>query len=317
VIVGTDPVLSVILATIWKTLRPRTRVAHWCFDLFPEAAIADGLLKQESGLVKMLKPALRSAYRSCDLLVDIGSCMRARLEAYRPSGQQVTLTPWALAEPERPLTVDDQERSAIFGDARLALLYSGNFGRAHASDLILQLARRLEPHGTRVAFSVRGNRVDALRSDAANIPNVVFRPFAAQANLEARLSAADIHVVSVRDGFTGTVVPSKFFGALAAGRPVLYSGSPDSCIANWIHEHQVGWVLTQSNLEAVAAELVDYSQNSGRLARLFDHCHNVYRRHFSKKMVADRWDAELRRLLEETDQARAVDSSGSLPVRPS
>ena len=31
------------------------------------------------------------------------------------------------------------------------------------------------------------------------------------------------------------MVPSKFFGALSMGRPVLFCGSPDSDIAYWIN----------------------------------------------------------------------------------
>ena len=74
-------------------------------------------------------------------------------------------------------------------------------------------------------------------------------PFAfKQSDLEVRLSAADIHVVTLRDEWTGTVVPSKFFGALAVGRPVLFAGSPKSAVARWIVKHRVGWVLTESSM---------------------------------------------------------------------
>ncbi|MGA7410232.1 MAG: glycosyltransferase family 4 protein [Bryobacteraceae bacterium] len=304
IIVGTDPVLSVTVARVWKLLRPHTRVAHWCFDLYPEAAVADGILRPDGWFLATLKPVLRNAYGRCDLLADIGSCMGARLRSYQPRGRQVTLTPWALSEPARPLAIDQHERMMIFGDAQLALLYSGNFGRAHSSSLILQLARRLAPHEVQLTFSVRGNRADALRQAAASVPNVRFVPFAAQGDLEARLSAADIQVVSLDADWTGTVVPSKFFGALAVGRPVLFAGSPESAVAKWILVHQVGWVLTESNLESVANELLRCAQASGEMARLFEHCHAVYNKHFSKRWVADQWDAELRRMLPGSNPGR-------------
>jgi len=299
IIIGTDPILSVTLASIWKVIRPRTRVAHWCFDLYPEAAIADGILRHNGAFVKLLRPLLRRAYQSCDLVADIGSCMRKRLEHYTPSANHATLTPWALDEPDSALPIQEDERRKIFGNAALALLYSGNFGRAHSAGLILELARRLEPHGAHLAFSIRGNRAAALTDEARSLANVSFVPFAAYANLEARLSAADIHVVSLHESWTGTVVPSKFFGALAAGRPVLFAGSSESAIAKWITQHKVGWVLTQASLESVANQLIDYCQNPGQVSRLFAHCHEVYQRYFSKITVADEWDRELRQLLGE------------------
>ena len=58
------------------------------------------------------------------------------------------------------------------------------------------------------------------------------------------------------------VVPSKFFGSLAAGRPVVFAGGPDSAIAGWIREFGVGWVLTADNVAEVAAELRDAGRTS-------------------------------------------------------
>jgi glycosyltransferase involved in cell wall biosynthesis len=300
VIVGTDPIFSVILALVWKTFRPRTRVAHWCFDLYPELAIADGVFRENSLFLKLLKPLLRRAYRSCDLLADIGCCMRKSIDRYQPRGAQVTLTPWALHEPIDALPHDAFERRELFGDASLALLYSGSFGRAHASDLVLQLMRQLEPAGAHLAFSIRGNRAEALRKEAQFLSNVSFVPFAPHKALQTRLSAADIHVVTLRDNWTGNVVPSKFFGALAAGRPVLYSGSPHSSIAVWIREYQVGWVLTKDTLDSVASEMLDLCRTRGRVSEYFSHCHAVYRDHFSRSIVADEWNRQLRNLLIET-----------------
>jgi hypothetical protein len=297
VLIGTDPAMSVTVANIWKLIRPRTRVAHWCFDLYPEAALAERLLHPNSSIAAVLRSLAAKAYRRCDLLADIGPCMWEKLQSYRPKGRQITLTPWALSEPGHPLRIDRVERQLVFGDASLALLYSGNFGRAHSSDLLLRLAGKLEPHGASLAFGVRGNRAAALRRDAASVPNVGFVPFASQANLDVRLSAADIQVVSLREEWTGTVVPSKFFGALAAGRPVLFAGSPESSVARWIKEHRVGWILTESTLDGVVDELIGYCNQPGRLLPLFEHCHSVYQRHFSKRHGADRWDKELRRLL--------------------
>jgi len=76
IIIGTDPVLSVLVARFWKLIRPKTRIVHWCFDLYPEAAIADGVIKEGGVFHRLLRWLLRPAYRACDLIADIGICMR-------------------------------------------------------------------------------------------------------------------------------------------------------------------------------------------------------------------------------------------------
>ena len=45
-LVATDPVASVLVVRVWKFFHPRLVVAHWCFDLYPEAAVAQGILQE-------------------------------------------------------------------------------------------------------------------------------------------------------------------------------------------------------------------------------------------------------------------------------
>jgi glycosyltransferase involved in cell wall biosynthesis len=298
VLVGTDPVLSVLVALALHKLRPRTRVAHWCFDLYPEAAVAEGLMAPGSWAARLLRPLLRSAYACCDLVADLGSCMRRRLESYGHAGRKVTLVPWALVEPERPAHPDPSVRRELFGDSPLGLLYSGNFGRAHSYEDFLRLARRLRGDGITFCFGVRGNRAEELRSTVRpDDTNVRLAGFAPESELGRRLGAADIHLVSLRQEWSGLVVPSKFFGALAAGRPVLFAGPRDAAIARWIEEHGVGWVLAPGSQEEVAARLRSLASAPGALEELQRHCHHVYHQHFSRRRVMDDWHQELLAML--------------------
>ncbi len=297
-IVGTDPVLSVLVARVWKALRSRTKIVHWCFDLYPDAAVADGILRDGTLLHRVIQRLLLKAYDRCDLIVDIGACMRKKLQASAPGIEKTTLTPQALVEPDDWLPVDFDERRRVFGDTRLALLYSGNFGRAHCCDMFLQLARRLRTEDVKFAFSIRGNRADAVaQAISRGGKNVVSVPFASLERLQARLAAADIHLVSLREGWTGAAVPSKFFGSLAIGRPVIFAGSEHSAIAEWIRTYDVGWVLTEQTLEYVARRLLELSDRADQLWALQLHCHQVYRDVFSREKTMDSWDAAIRRLV--------------------
>ncbi len=297
-IVGTDPVMSVVVARFWRLFRPRTRIAHWCFDLYPEAAFADGMLTPASLLARSLKAAVKPAYAACDLIADIGVCMRNRILAYGSRARTVTLVPWAIEEPDAVEPTSAGERGAIFGDARLALMYSGNFGRAHSYEDMLELARTLRGAGVHLAFSARGNRMDALKAAlTGDDSNVSFAPFAPLEALRDRLAAPDIHVVSLREEWTGTVVPSKFFGALAIGRPVLFCGSPECAVARWIEQYGIGWVLAPGRAQDVAPRLTRLLERPEQMEALRERCHRVYQQQFSRRIVIDRWHEELTSLL--------------------
>ena len=297
IVIGTDPPLSIFTAFTIRLFRPSARVAHWCFDLFPEAAVADGMIAAHSRVEHLLKKFARAAYHNVALLADLGPCMRRRLRSYGHRAAEVTLVPWALVEPNRPNPPDPAVRTKLFGDASLSLLYSGNFGRAHAHQGFLELARMLRADNVTFAFGMSGNRADYVKESvqAADV-NIRVLGFAPESELEARLSSADIHLVSLRSEWEGIVVPSKFFGSLAAGRPVLFDGPEASSIAQWIREYQVGWVLTPESMESVAAELRTLASSKDHLHEMQQRCHAVYQKEFSKRVTLDRWDQALRRL---------------------
>jgi glycosyltransferase involved in cell wall biosynthesis len=296
-VVGTDPVLAVLVARAVKRLRPEVKIAHWCFDVYPEAPIAEGMLAEDGAPARLLKRLLAPAYEACDLVADIGPCMRELLDTYGHHARRVTLTPWALVEPADVVQPDPAARQALFGDAKLGLLYAGTFGRAHAHEDILALARKLRDDGVGFCFGVRGNRLAALKEAVGpDDRNVRFAGFAPEAELALRLGAADVHLASLRQDWTGVVVPSKFFGSLAIGRPVIFSGSRRSSIARWIEEHGVGWVLDAGSIDRVADDLRRLAGARGELEALWARCHRVYREHFSKQAVIARWDEEIRAL---------------------
>lgn len=326
-VIGTDPIFCLGIAPFLKLVHPQMKVVHWCFDLYPEYAIANGMAKENGLIAKMLRWFMGKGYAHCDLVADIGPCMREKLERY-PAKARTTHTPWSFEEPAKPLPLDLAERRELFGQAQIALLYSGNFGLPHEFYMTLKLARAAKADGLVLCYSVHGSRVEALQK-AANPEdiNVRFAAFAPAGRLAARLACPDIHVVSLRSPWTGLLVPSKFFGALAVGRPVLFegddaepigdtsassgirarhnqsspfgvraSGQVTSSIARWIREYGVGWVLNHDNLEEVRTELLRFSGNTKKKDEMFKRCHSVYQEHFSKKAVLDDWDAKLQRL---------------------
>ena len=309
VIVGTDPILSVAVSIIWKLVRPRTRIVHWVFDLYPEAAYADGLLASDSLIASLLEKVLVRAYAACDAIIDIGPCMRRRLIRYRSAARQETIVPWALEEPPTALPIATEERRQIFDSTRMAMLYSGNFGRAHSFQGFLALARVLHGQDAMLAFSVRGNREEELRSaiagmEAESACPVKLIPFAPQEMLIGRLASPDIHLLSLIPAWTGLVVPSKFFGALAAGRPVLFSGSPESSIADWITKFDLGWVLNSTNVEEIAAQLLNYIADPNEVQAMNQRCRSVYQQQFSREASINHMHTLLLELVNQEDPSR-------------
>ncbi len=298
IVLGSNPEFAALLFPQLKWMKRSKLLVHWCHDLYPEAIMSDGAGPVIQWLARRATSLMKWAYGGVDLMVDIGPCMRQRLDRYRHHSQKATLVPWGFVEIDHLHPPDQTTRVQLFQDAKLALLYSGTMGRAHDFTLFLELARRIYPEDQqiKIAFACRGNRYEELR--AAIRPedhNVFLGSFIPVAELEKTLLAADIHLLSLRPGFEGVVVPSKFFGSLAVGKPVIYAGPENSAIAHWIQEFRVGMVLTENNLEEVANQLLRISKNKDILKYWQNNALRAYQEHFSKKHIMDRWDYILRK----------------------
>ncbi len=308
VLLGTDPPATVFLTSLIRLFWRKTKIALWCFDMVFEIALANGIIKPGSAMSRITRKLYETSYRKMDFIADLGSCMREALDKYGPlSAARRTLTPWALSEPSSYCQPITEDRKAFSGKPPLVILYSGNFGVAHSYNDILALARSLRNDPVVFVFGARGNRVDELK--AATTPddsNIVFLPFVKESRLENRLTASHIHLASLKEEITGCVVPSKFFGSLAAGRPVLFAGSSQACISKWIEEFKVGWILNRENIAEVAAQLRRFALNTSLLAPYYERCFKVYGETFSKDKVMSAWDAELRSLIAQSPSRGAL-----------
>ncbi len=291
VLVGTDPMFCTLVAPAFKLFSPGTHLTHWVFDMHPDCSVADGDLGERTILVRLVRKCLRMAYPAFDSMVDIGSCMRRRLKAYGPRGTEATIVPWALQEPGTPPAADAAVRESVFGDARLCILYSGSFGRAHSYQPILDLARQLRNEPIQIVFAARGNCLEMLKETLTpEDSNISFAGFVPEDQLVIHLAAADIHIASLFEKWTGLVVPSKFFGSLAIGRPVIFVGSESSSIAENIREHDVGWVLGDENVTDLAQELTALAKDPARLSELQRRAHRVYQESFCYERMLNAWD---------------------------
>jgi hypothetical protein len=120
------------------------------------------MLSHRSPLISIIRWFLRRAYRRCDVIADLGDCMRKLLAAYGSKAEPMTITPWSLVEPTIITIADPSTRRDLFADAKLGLLYSGNLGRAHQFEDFVELGETLRQDSIHVCFAGRGPRLAEL-----------------------------------------------------------------------------------------------------------------------------------------------------------
>jgi glycosyltransferase involved in cell wall biosynthesis len=223
--------------------------------------------------------------------------MRNRIFRYNSKAKYVTIVPWALQEPQMISEPDAIMRFELFGEAKLGILYSGTIGKAHQFEEFIFLARELRRRNVSVVFCFagRGNRYQELRDMVTTEDtNITFAGFIEEEKLSLRLAAADMHMISLRYGWEGVSVPSKFFGSLAAGRPLLYCGTQRSCIAELISSEKIGFIIEMNTITDIADRLEEFSCNKKRMHQMQEQAFQFYSMNFSKKLQWEKWDHSLR-----------------------
>lgn len=247
----TPPLISLLGACI-KLLRG-SRHFIWEQDLYPEIAVDLQYLKA-GGVTHKITGFLADLVRShADGIIVLGPCMRDRLIARGVQPAKIHIAEhWASSTAITPM-----ERP---GDGReLVVLYSGNLGLAHDLETIEGALLNLRNDARfRFLFAGTGGRRQELASfcQEHGIENVEFRPFVDRDKLSDGLAAGDIGLVTQREESCGAVVPSKAYGILAAGRPLLFIGPVAATPALLIDRYACGWHVRCGDVKGATDLLV-------------------------------------------------------------
>ena len=257
-----------------------TRLVLWTMDLYPEIAVAYGVLKKGSLLHKCLARISRWIYRCASVIVSLGEIMTEKLvEAGAKEKKIITVHNWVPGEIVRPISSDNSVLRHEWNlDGHVTLMYSGNLGLGYELDTVVRAMKELgEGANIQMLFVGNGKMQEPLAKLTADfsLDSIKFRPPVPLDNLSDALAAGDIHIVSQRAGTQGLIVPSKLYGILAAGRPVIYIGPEDCEPAIILRRSKGGIIVKPGDVNGVADCLRELAQ-SPQLRRTMGRCAREY-----------------------------------------
>jgi glycosyltransferase involved in cell wall biosynthesis len=299
-VVCTDPpLLSVALALPIKL--KRARMVNWLHDLFPEVALELSVVRK--GRMGRVALALRDwSLRRASCNVAPIEQMARFLERRRvPAERLAVVHHWSDGTAIRPLPreANPLRRDWNLGNA-LIVGYSGNFGRAHEFNTILAAAARLRHRDDiRFLFIGGGHKRTAIEAEirAQQLDNVILKPLQPRELLAESLGLADIHLVSLLPPLEPFVIPSKFYGILAAGRPTLFVGDPDGEIGGILQRCHCGHAVAIGDSETLARHILDLSDSPKELSELGANARRLFETDYTEDRGCREWTKLLSRFL--------------------
>ncbi|WP_092868198.1 glycosyltransferase family 4 protein [Hyphomicrobium facile] len=310
VVAMTDPPALSILVSVIARARGAISV-NWLQDIFPEVAEALQVAGRRSSLLFAPFRLLRNiSLRHASMNVAIGTRMAERLREFGVDEARISVIPnWSDIEVIRPMPPKQNRLRAEWGlSTKFVVGYSGNLGRAHGIETLLDAIAATSQAGEEAEicwlFIGGGACFEQLRreTERRGIANVVFRPYQPREKLAESLSVADVHIVVLKPELEGLIVPSKFYGIAASGRPALFVGAADGEVARLINQFECGATIASGDGQGVAETLAILANDPKRCRAMGERARAMCEANFGKKQAIAAWSQLLESVLDNRQQ---------------
>jgi colanic acid biosynthesis glycosyl transferase WcaI len=183
---------------------------------------------------------------------------------------------------------------------RFVAEYSGNLGIGHDDATMLDAMRRTRGDDS-LRWVIVGGGTKKAGVDAfvarESIGNAVLQPYQPRTRLADLISLGDVHLVTVAEGFEGLMVPSKFYGVLAAARPTIYIGPETSEVAQVIQAEKCGIVVRQGDGAGLAAAVKQLASDPAGARAMGQRGRDVLLQKYGTEMACERWQRMLHQIM--------------------
>jgi glycosyltransferase involved in cell wall biosynthesis len=301
VVAKTDPPLISLVAMIAARLKG-ARLVNWVQDLYPEVAVEMGMRVLRGPIGGVLTTLRDFSLRRAVLTVAIGHRMADRIAAHGVARDRIaTIANWSDDEAILPSSSTSpalRQEWGIPADA-FVLEYSGNLGRAHEADTLVEAAALLDHRADIWFLFVGGGHAQAelrRRVTAEGRTRVLFQSYQPRARLSESLAVGDAHWLSLRPEFEGLIVPSKVFGIAAAARPIVAVCDPAGEVPSMIAAFDAGIAVEPGDAAGLAAAIVALADDRAACRAMGERARAMLQQGFRRGTALDQWAQQLESL---------------------
>ena len=262
---STSPPLIGLPLCIAAMLR-RLPVAYWAMDLNPDQLISLGKIGPKSFTAKVLETINRFILRRSKLIVALDRFMADRLIARGvPKEKLLVMPPWPHEEHIQSDLANNPFRVTHHLNGKFVIMYSGNHSPSNPLTTVLDAAVQLKDDPSLMFLFVGGGhgkkQVESYIAEHS-LKNALSLPYQPISELKYSLTAADIHIVSLGEGMVGIIHPCKIYGAMTAGKPILFLGPSPSHISDLLEQHSIGIRVAHGDVPAALKAIEQFRQIS-------------------------------------------------------
>ena len=287
----TPPTLGIVLSFICS-LKNR-KFVYVLLDIFPEGLVRLGKVSKKNTLIKLWQKLFIASLKRSNRIIVIGRDMMKWIgEIYSGALSKSEYIPlWQDDSLILPLEYSANDLVLEYNLLdKFVVQYSGNMGLWNEMGT-LGKAVKCNVEGVTFMFVGGGMRKGELYNQFSSEiqKNVISLSFQPNNKLNKVLSACHIGLVSLRDGLEGMAVPSKIYGIMAAGIPIIALVPANSEIAYIVREENCGFVVNPTDLNGLINAVSVLKSDEKLRNEMGVNGRNAFVKKYTTKIIASKY----------------------------
>lgn len=266
IFVQSTPPTQGAMAAILKKFK-RVPVVYNLQDIFPDSLVNTGITVQGSSLWEIGRKIENFTYKNADKIVVISEDFKSNIMTKGVPEEKIEVVyNWVEADLVVPIIKEDNilykrynlEPSVFY------VVYAGNLGYAQNIGVILEAAQLLQEK-TDIKFLIfgKGSQEKECKQTAMDygLKNVQFLPLQPYEEVSHVYSLGDVSIISCKEGFGGSAMPSKTWSIMSAGTAVLANFDEGTDMQQIIETNNVGLFTKAGDAEGLKKAVLKLHAN--------------------------------------------------------
>lgn len=261
------------------------------YDLYPDIAVELNVIRNNHFVARFWRQVNYYVWKNASAIIVLSCAMKKRVIRQCPDikGKISVIHSWADPKQISPIPKEENWFSWKYQLVDVfTVIYSGNMGRCHDMDTLLDAITRLRDEPIRFVFIGGGARrpdmIDKVKK--LNLTNCLFLPYQDKTVLPYSLTAGNLSLVSISPGMQDLVAPSKVYSALSSGRPIAAVCPKNSYLNELITDANCGSTFENGDGKGLA-DFIQYLQKDHKTAEdMGKNAHSYLEKHFTPQIIS-------------------------------
>lgn len=286
-LVSNPPVLPIIGYVVNKIRKkPYIYLLH---DIYPDMAIKVGAIKESGLICKVMTFINKKIYNNAHKVVVLGNDMKQNLLNKKVCEDKIEIiTNWADREKIYKLEKSNEFSKKQKINDTFNIVYTGNIGRFHDIETILETAKKLkEINDIKFVFVGDGYKKKDIESyvNQFKLQNIKILGYQYGETYNQLLNSADLFITTLDKGIEGLGVPSKTYSYLAASKPIIAIMNKDSEIGSLVEENKLGLRVDSGEVKKITKFILDMKQNSNLYKSIQNNVEEIFNNNYERNIV--------------------------------